>query len=49
MQRGTVETEKQIAWLKKNNAELKKEEELRLKNEKLAELEIPEGTLRERS
>ena len=37
---GTVETEKQIAWLKKNNAELKKgNAELRQKNEKLAELE----------
>jgi len=44
---GTAETEKQIAWLKKNNAELKKENaelkkgnaELRQKNEKLAELE----------
>ncbi len=30
---GTVETEKQIAWLKKNN------EELRQKNKRLAELE----------
>jgi len=30
---GTVETEKQIAWLKKNNAELRQQ------NEKLAELE----------
>jgi hypothetical protein len=31
---GTVETEKQIAWLKKNNAELRQQ------NEKLAEFDL---------
>jgi cell division protein FtsB len=37
---GTVEIEKQTAWLKRSNEELRKSnEELRRENERLAELE----------
>jgi nicotinic acid phosphoribosyltransferase len=51
---GTVETEKQIAWLRKSNederiAHEQRMNELRQKNKRLAELEFPKGTLRERS
>jgi hypothetical protein len=54
---GTVETEKQIAWLKKNNAELKKRNaeirtsnaELRKENDRLAEIESKLNAILQRS